>query len=69
MSIQSKRSLIAAVGLVLLSTGLTFASAAEADDGCGRGWKYSRYWGRCVPQSRVYSAPSLMRRFQQQRRR
>jgi len=65
----SKRSLVIGLSFALLSAGLVFSSAAEAGDGCGRGWKYSRYWGRCVPQSKVYSAPSLFRRFQQKQRR
>ena len=69
MSKQSKRSLVIGMSFALLSAGLVLSSAAEAVNGCGRGWEYSRYWERCVPQSKVYSAPSLFRRFQQKQRR
>jgi hypothetical protein len=58
-----KPVLAATVGVVAVSSGLLFSSPAEARDGCGRGWRFSRYWGQCVPMARVYASPYFLSRY------
>ena len=56
-----KLVLVTTLGAVAVSSGLFFSSPAQARDGCGRRWRYSPYWGQCVPIARRYATPRFRR--------